>query len=110
MKSTREDAKAQGYGIFIYDSGDWGYKDENGHYHLIRDGEELTKGVKAKWGYIYDSGDWEYKDTDGYIHLFRDGEELTKNVKAKQVHNPDLNGDWHYVDTEGKLHLIERNQ
>lgn len=70
MILTREDAKAQGYGIFIYDSGDWGYKDENGHYHLIRDGEELTKNVKAKQVYNPDlNGDWHYVDTEGKLHL-----------------------------------------
>ena len=95
-------------GVHIYDNGDWKYKDEQGFYHLFRNGKELTKDVKAKWAYSYDNGDWSYGDKQYLEHLYRNGEELTKGIKAEWVYSYD-NGDWKYEDENGCRHEFDKD-
>lgn len=61
---TIEKAKKLGLRTFLYDSGDWEYKDTEGYYHLFKDGEELLPEIKKKVVILYDDGDWTYKDTN----------------------------------------------
>jgi hypothetical protein len=94
--------------IFIFDSGDWYYKDIQGLFHLIRKGVELTKGIKAKFVWSYDNGAWDYTDLQGFDHLFRDGKELTAGIKALRVHSYD-SGAWKYTDEMGNLHRFDKD-
>ena len=64
-------------GVHIFDNDDWSYYDEQGFWHLYRDGVELTKGVKAIYAFSFNNGDWGYKDEHGDWHKFdKNGNEI----------------------------------
>ena len=96
-------------GCRIFDTADWKYKDEQGFEHLIRNGIELTKGIKAKYIYSFRNYDWCYVDEQGFHHLYRDGVELTKGVKVVSFFPYD-DGDWYYTDNMGNNHRLNSNK
>ena len=53
---------------YTFDHGDWMYVDLQLFEHLIRNGVELTKGVKAKHVVSFDNGNWQYYDEQGNLH------------------------------------------
>jgi len=54
----------------IFNNGDWSYTDMKYFEHLFRNGEELTKGVKAMGVWSYDNGNWRYVDDMDNRHYF----------------------------------------
>jgi hypothetical protein len=57
-------------GVYIFKNGYWLYRDKQFFFHLISNGVELTKGLKAKWVYPYGNGGWKYKDEQDNWHYF----------------------------------------
>ena len=57
-------------GRYIFNNGDWAYKDKQEFLHLYRDGVELTKGVKATYVWSNNNGNWRYTDEAGNRHKF----------------------------------------
>lgn len=78
-KITKESVDDKAIFVFSYDNGDWAWMDEDEHLHLIRNGVELTKGIKAKDVHSYDNGEWKWKDEAGKWHT--KGERTTKLEK-----------------------------
>jgi hypothetical protein len=67
--------------VYSYKDGnkDWQWDDKKGNVHLVRDGEELTKGIEAIWIDSYANGDWRWQDREFNWHLMRDGKEVKKD-------------------------------
>ena len=57
-------------GVYSHGNGDWSYLDKQGIEHLIRNGVELTKNVKAIYVSSYISGNWGYMDEQCKWHYF----------------------------------------
>jgi hypothetical protein len=64
--------------MYSYKNGDEEFIDENGNYHLVRNGIELTENVIAKWCHSYSNGDWSYEDEKGNWHKFNSKNEEIK--------------------------------
>ena len=94
--------------VLIFDNGDWKYEDQQGFYHLIRNGVELTKGLKVKQVYSYDNGTWIFRDEQGFRHIYSDGIELTKGVNSREVFYIN-DGTWRYKDIEGNWHYFDKD-
>ena len=107
--TTIEQAEAKGYHVYSYNNRDWEYTDSEGYKHFMRDGIELTKGIKAKWiEYWARNGDWAYTDSKGYQHLMRGVIELTKGIKTREVYSPG-DGDWAYRDEKGDWYSVRND-
>ena len=95
-------------GVHIFDNDDWSYYDEQGFWHLYRDGVELTKGINTLSVHSFNNGDWAYRDKQGFLHLIRNGVELTKGIKAIDVDSWD-DGSWDYVDVLDDLNEFDKD-
>jgi len=56
--------------FYIFEHGDWKYKDIEGFEYLFRDRVELTKNVRATNVWSYDNGNWGYMDEQDQWHQF----------------------------------------
>ena len=72
---TIEDCKRLGVYCYSYNNGDYTYR-VDGIWHLIREGKDLLKGIKATSCYSYDNGDYEYKVDDQFVRLNKNGDKL----------------------------------
>ncbi len=91
----------------ILDSKTWKWKDQFGYWHLIKDGCELTIGIKAKRTRAYLNGWWKWQDENKYWHLVDvNGTDLTKGLKAISADPIEQSGDeklenaWMYLTKE----------
>ena len=125
--TTIEQAREKGFHFWPFKNGDFKYKDGQGWEHLIRDGEELTKGIKAKYIWSFDNGDFLYQNSDGDTFLIRKGVDLI-SASNLAIHyepfprlgkkrewnryivpesiNSYLDGSWSFKDKEGRKHLV----
>ena len=74
--TTIEQATELWLETFCYNNGDLEYKDKQGFWHLIRNGVELTKGLKAIDIYSYSNGDWQYWDKKGFYKFDKNNNKI----------------------------------
>jgi len=70
LKKWLDENGIEHQGVYIFKNGYWTYRDKQFFFHLISNGVELTKGLKAKWVYSYGNGGWKYKDEQGKWYEF----------------------------------------
>lgn len=77
--SSKEAREKTGF-FWKFHNGDYAYKLEGGYWSLIRDGEDLLKGLKAVDYSSCDMGNYEYKLEDGKVAIIC----INKKVKIKE--------------------------
>lgn len=95
--------EAHDLGLYDYGNGDCKHRDDEGIWHLMREGKEVAKG---KWVDAFDNLDFMYVDDEDIGHLIRDGKEIAKGTHIVRItmagHEEDEeHGLFEYRDSEG---------
>jgi hypothetical protein len=94
----------------------YSYQDNEGYYHLIRDGVDLLENLQAincfhycnYRGYFYNYDDYEYQTKDEYWHLVKCGKDVLYNKNAIHCHS--YNNQYFTFTTEdGYVSLVNNN-
>ena len=81
---TLQEAKDLGHNTIEYNSTVFKYEDEDGIWHLIREGIEIAKGKIV--GY-YEPRDYFFEDECGTLHLRKDSIKMDFNHLKKLMEN-----------------------